>query len=266
VAVRDVEDLKVRMRLLMNKWHVGGRQGNDGNPGNTLEDLLEIDENNHKLPDFGEIEIKTQKFEGPSPLLTLFHKEPKPAASIPKLLKCIGWKHSEAGELYPASEMSFRSTTYGHRYSDRGLKIEIVHSKIEFRYDPSKVNRHCLDRTGIYKNYGCWADDVETRSPHYKTILPVHYDLSEIEQAFKTKLSHTLLARYKNRTVGGKREYLYEEAYLMKDVKPDMIPVLIKEGHLVIDFDARTGHNHGTKFRVKKEQAHRLFTEFALME
>lgn len=266
MAVRDVEDLKKRMRLLMKKWHIGTRQGNDGDAGNTLEDLLEIAENNFKVPDFGEIEIKSQKFEGKSNLLTLFHKEPKPAASVPKLLKCMGWRHDKAGTLYPVDEMSFRSTTYGHRFSDRGLKIIIKGGEIQFLFDPKKVNRACYDRTGQYETYGHWADSLAGRAPHYKTLFPIFYELNEISKVFVKKLSHTLLTFRKTRTVRGKKEYWFEEAYLMKEVKVAMIGPLIEEGSLVIDFDARTHHNHGTKFRIKKDQGSRLFTQYAAMD
>ena len=43
---------------------VGPRIGNDGSAGNTLEDLLGVSENNLKLPDWGEIELKTKGVTG----------------------------------------------------------------------------------------------------------------------------------------------------------------------------------------------------------
>ena len=33
----------------------------------------------------------------------------------------------------------------------------------------------------------------------------------------------------------------------------------IREGNIFIDFDARTGHNHGTKFRVKQNAIPSLY-------
>jgi hypothetical protein len=35
----------------------------------------------------------------------------------------------------------------------------------------------------------------------------------------------------------------------------------IEEGFVVVDFDARTGHNHGTKFRLKQNEWHKLYAE-----
>jgi hypothetical protein len=32
----------------------------------------------------------------------------------------------------------------------------------------------------------------------------------------------------------------------------DKLLKCIEDGHILIDFDARTGHNHGTKFRLRQ--------------
>jgi hypothetical protein len=35
----------------------------------------------------------------------------------------------------------------------------------------------------------------------------------------------------------------------------------IEQGFILVDFDARTGHNHGTKFRLRQNQLPALFEE-----
>lgn len=223
-----------------------------------------------RLPyDFGEIEIKTKKYEGgEGSLLTLFHKEPKPRASVPKLLKSIGWKHSEAGLKYKDDERSFRSTTWGHRFSDRGMTVVCTDEKIGFVFNPEKVNKETADRTANYATYGEWLNDVDARHIlHHKTIFPIYYALEDVQKVFVEKLNHTLLAMRKTKTdANGIKYHWFEEAYLMKEVRTDMIVPLIQEGSMALDFDARTRHNHGTKFRIKKSAAHRLFTDFAILE
>lgn len=265
--LRTVEELERKMRLILHKWHDSGRQNdNDGAAGNTLEDLLGVEENNFALPDFGEIELKTQKFEGKSSLFTLFHKEPQPAASVKKLLKAMGWKHSGAGTKYPASEMSFRSTTYADRWSARGFRVKVSEKRIDFVYDSSKVERTGADRTEKFATYGDWADDIETRAPHYREIFPLGYDLEEVKKGFQKKLGHTLLALRKMRVKDGKTQFWFEEAYLMKDVKTEMIAPLLEDGSMALEFDAQSSHNHGTKFRIKRSRAPLLFNEFRLVE
>ena len=249
------------MSDIMHKWHQGTRPGNDGNAGNTLEDLLGVSENNLSLPDYGEIEIKSQKKETGS-LITLFHKEPRPPASIPKLLRSLGWQHSEAGTKKPADEMSFRSTTYAHRFSDRGFKLNITASRIEFIFDPNMVNKEELDRTYIYRTYGDWLQDVNKRSdPHYTNVLPIFYELSDIENKFVEKLNHTLFVLCRTRKERGVNSYCFENAFLLKGLKTEMISLLFNDGSMAIDFDARTRHNHGTKFRIQAANLASLFSD-----
>src|SRR3954454_12138281 len=96
-------------------WISSTRAGNQGGVGNTLEDLLGIDENNLPIPNAAEWELKTQRT-GTTALITLFHTEPSPQAFrlVPQvLLPLYGWAHQQAGTLYPTSELSFRQTING---------------------------------------------------------------------------------------------------------------------------------------------------------
>lgn len=74
-------------------WIKNARKGNDGGIGNTLEDLLGIEENNLPVPNAAEWELKTQRLKTSS-LTTLFHSEPSPRAIkfVPSmLLPKYGW-------------------------------------------------------------------------------------------------------------------------------------------------------------------------------
>lgn len=266
------------MQKIVDVWQAGTRHGNQGEAGHTLEDLLEIKENNLKLPDFGEIEIKTQKAEGKDNLLTLFHKEPSNAsglATVPQLLKAMGWRHQKAGTAknYPIDEKSFRSTTSGSVFTPRGFKIEYANDRLSLIFDPTQIAANTADATGVYPTYGDWLNDINSRktvnanNPDYQRLFPVYYNLGCLQEVFETKLNHTLLVYYKKKKdKNGKNLYWYDEAYLMKEVRMDKIPELIANGSLVLDFDARTHHNHGTKLRIKKSKAKDLFTEYKVMD
>lgn len=60
-------------------WIANARPGNAGGIGNTLEDLLGIEENNLPIPNAAEWELKCQRAKSRA-LLTLFHTEPSPTA------------------------------------------------------------------------------------------------------------------------------------------------------------------------------------------
>lgn len=240
------------------KWHKEGRRGNDGSAGNTLEDLLGVDENNLKIPDWGDIELKTKRAESQA-LVTLLHREPQPGASVPNLLLSLGWAHKDAGGKYPSDELSFRSTTRANSFSDRGFAIRLDKNQIHFVFEPSKVSTSSRDRTGAYSTYGDWLQSLDNRSVRYQDVLPVYWERTYVEQEIKTKLDNTLFCLAKSKVVNGEKYFKYDAATLFSGFMPERLDALFEEHALYVDFDARTRHNHGTKFRIDIKSIGKLF-------
>jgi len=260
----QVDELVYLLKSVMNTWHKGTRHGNDGNQGNTLEDLLGVPENNIPLPDLGGIfELKTQKKESQS-LITLLHTEPtSPVVAVPKLCISLGWPHKNAGSSYPQDEMSFRSTTYGHCYSDRGFKIEADEQHLNFLFSPDHVAINKQDRTGRFNTYQDWLDSLQTRSIHYSNVLPVSYNMQDLAQKIKRKLDNTVfvLCKTDKDPNTGEKLFFYDEAFILSGFKEKNLKNLFNSGGLALDFDARTRHNHGTKIRVNKNSLKSLFED-----
>lgn len=240
------------------KWHKEGRIGNDGSAGNTLEDLLGVEENNLKLPDWGNIELKTKRKESSS-LITLLHREPLPKASVPKLLLSLGWRHKDAGGKYEDDELSFRSTTKANAFSTRGFTIKLCDNKITLVFEPSKVNKDISDRTKAYDTYGDWLNNVESRSLHYSKVLPVFWERKYVEDEIRNKLDNTLFCLVKNKVIDGDKYFYFESATLLSKFNPSKLQQLFESHALYVDFDARTRHNHGTKFRIDIKSIDKLF-------
>jgi len=139
-----IEELK---KVSQMGWIKNRRPGNVGGIGNTLEDLLGIEENNLPIPNASEWELKTQRA-NTSSLTTLFHMEPSPRAFkfVPKILLLkYGWSHQEAGKKYPSNEMSFRQTISGGGRSDRGFIVitDRKERKVKISFDSKAVSdRH----------------------------------------------------------------------------------------------------------------------------
>lgn len=99
--------IKKLKEISQQGWIPNNRYGNTGGIGNTLEDLLGIEENNLPIPNATEWELKAQRMATNS-LTTLFHLEPSPTAIkfVPRVfLPRYGWKHQEAGKKYPKTEL-----------------------------------------------------------------------------------------------------------------------------------------------------------------
>ncbi|HGN0185270.1 TPA: MvaI/BcnI family restriction endonuclease [Proteus mirabilis] len=258
-----IDELVQNLKSVMNTWHDGTRPGNDGNQGNTLEDLLGVPENNIPLPDLGGIfELKTQKKDS-NALVTLLHSDPSfPQTPVPKLCISLGWPHRNAGNgVYPENEMSFRSTTYGHGYSDRGFSIHANEDVLEFIFSPDEVSINKKDLSGAYNTYGEWLDSLKDRDIHYSDVLPVYYDIKELGRKIKSKLDNTVFVLCKTRinSTTGIKQFYYDDAFILSNFKLDNLIDLLNNGGLYLDFDARTRHNHGTKIRVKKDNLKDLF-------
>jgi hypothetical protein len=243
-------------------WIANARPGNAGGVGNTIEDLLGITENNLPIPNAAEWELKTQRIKGsksaivaePQPvdipiktsaLTTLIHAEPSPTAIrfVPRiLLPKYGWKHQQAGLKYPATEMSFRQTISGRARSDRGFTVIVNRDeqKIEISFDASAV--------GI--KHKAWLESVKERVGLGEIDPQPYWGFDDLHAKIRTKLLNCFYIHARARKVGGLEEFLYERITMLRGFDFENFLKGIESGIVFVDFDARTGHNHGTKFRL----------------
>ena len=150
-------------------WIANARHGNHGGIGNTLEDLLGLQENNLPIPNAAEWELKTQRL-GSVALVTLCHSEPSPRAIrfVPSvLLPMYGWPHKLAGSRYLVGEMSFRQTITGKARGDRGFGVVVDRAarKVLISFDALAGDpRHHL-----------WLSTVKQRVGHLGELDPQPY-------------------------------------------------------------------------------------------
>lgn len=221
---------------------------NDGAVGNTLEVLLGIAENNLPIPNAREWELKGQRAHTSS-LITLKHIEPSPqAAKIVSniLLPKYGWKHKEAGRRYPRNEMSFRSTT-SNTFTNRGFCIVVDRQerKLKFIFDASKADRS-------NEEIKSWLEMVDERIGLGEFNPVPYWGFDDLEYAIGEKIKNCFYVIAEAKKTDGHEYFLYKDLYILSGFSFDKFLSCIENGHLLIDFDARTGHNHGTKFRLKQ--------------
>lgn len=234
-------------------WVPNVRRGNQGGIGNTLEDLLGIEENNLPMPNAAEWELKTQRLDTTS-LITLFHMEPSPRAIrfVPQvLLLKYGWKHKEAGLKYPANEMSFRQTIHGLAPSDRGFMVKINRKKkkILISFDASKVDaRHSEWLQSVRRKVG--LDELDPQP---------YWGFGDLEHKAGTKLLNTFYVQAEVKKERKREFYRYSRAVMLEKFSFERFLRGIEEAQILVDFDARTGHNHGTKFRLRQNYLPELY-------
>ncbi len=228
-------------------WVPNGRHGNAGGIGNTLEDLLGIAENNLPIPNAAEWELKAQRL-NTSSLTTLFHIEPSPRAIgfvAQVFLPKYGWAHKEAGNKYGATEMSFRQTINGRTRTDRGFMVVIDRKerKILVSFDASSVD----------PRHSAWLQSVKERAGLGELEPQPYWGFDDLEHKAGTKLLNAFYVQAEVKKEDGKEFYAYSKVTMLQKFSFDGFLNALEEGKILVDFDARSGHNHGTKFRMKQD-------------
>ena len=255
------EELIEQFKEIYTKgWIFNYRRGNDGAVGNILEDLLGIPENNLPIANAAEWELKAQRSNSNS-LLTLFHKEPSPTALkivSTRLLPLYGWQHKQAGTKYPADEKSFRATLNAQTPTDRGIKIVVNDQEQRI-----EVNFNALLTSQNHRN---WLEKVKATAGHLNNfdIIP-YWRFDDLYHKAGTKLHNCFYvqADVKHEKTDNTTNEYFRYNYVLKLSHFDKEKFInaIRDGKIYIDFDARTGHNHGTKFRIKHQDIPTLYQD-----
>lgn len=238
-----IEKLK---QIALIGWIPNARHGNQGGIGNTLEDLLEIKENNLPIPNAAEWELKTQRI-GTTSLTTLIHSEPSPRALrfVPQILLLkYGWPHQEAGKKYPAIEMSFRQTIHGLAPSDRGFMVKINRDerKVLISFDASKVA----------ERHAAWLQTIKERVGLGELNPQPYWGFDDLEHKIGTKLLNCFYVQAEVKTNEEHEYYKFVKVMMLERFSFEGFLQAIEKAIVLVDFDARTGHNHGTKFRLRQ--------------
>lgn len=243
------------LKIRNQGWIANARSGNVGGIGNTLEDLLGIEENNLPIPNAAEWELKCQR-KNTSALTTLFHMEPSPRALrfVPQIfLPKYGWPHQKAGTKYQETEMSFRQTIHGLSRSDRGFKviIDMENKKILISFNTKAVD----------VKHKSWLKAVERKIGLEELNPQPYWGFNDLFHKAGTKLLNCFYLQAETKKIKGKTYFFYSDIMILQGFSIKKFVKALENGKLLIDFDARTGHNHGTKFRLRQNELPSLYSE-----
>ena len=241
------ESLKAELREIAERGWIQSHRDttarrNDGAAGNLLEHLLGIEENNLPLPNAAEWELKVQR-SSTSSLMTLFHMEPSPRGMkfVPSiLLHMFGWPHDAAGSKYSADEKSFRMTMNAGRFTNRGFKVVI----------DDEVLRISFDHTKVASDHADWLTSVQKKRGLGDLDPAPYWGYSDLQAKIAAKLHNTFYVNADVKKEDGQEWFQYSKVTKLRGFRLDGFLKSLKDGVAYVEFDARTGHNHGTKFRI----------------
>jgi hypothetical protein len=231
---------------------------NDGAVGNTIEHLLGIPENNLPIANSNGWELKGQRLHTSS-LVTLKHYEPFPRGAdiVSKmLLPLYGWPHKEAGKKYLRNEMSFRSTTSANKFTNRGFTIFVDRQqrKIRFVFDSAKAD---ISDSEI----ASWLKSVESIVGLGQFNPEPYWGFDDLRDLMGEKARNCFYIIADSKLERGREYFSYQSLLMLSGFSFDNFLSCIERGIIQVDFDARTRHNHGTKFRIKQGFWKELYSE-----
>jgi len=235
-------------------WLLNARQGNAGGIGNTLEDLLGINENNIPLPNASEWELKCQRI-GSTSLVTLFHMEPSPRGLrfVPNVfLPLYGWEHQSID-----GELSFRQTIHGKSASDRGFRVVLDRE--------SKKVLVSFNATDVDKRHKSWIRTVRRRVGLGELNPQPYWGFDDLMHKAGTKLINCFYIRAEVNRKSGKEYFQYKNILICETFDFEKFLGAIEDGIVLVDFDARTHHNHGTKFRMRQDKLPLLYKKVTVI-
>lgn len=149
--------------------------------------------------------------------------------------------------------MSFRQTIHGLSPSDRGFMVKIDRNerKVLISFDASKVA----------PKHAAWLQEVNQRTGLGELQPQPYWGFDDLEHIAGTKLLNCFYvqADVKVSQEDGIERYRYQKVLMLQKFSFEGFLKAIEQAYVLIDFDARTGHNHGTKFRLRQNHLPALY-------
>ena len=231
-TIKTLAKLKKQLEEIKEKGFIKTHRFHDNGIGKTLEDLLGVKENNFRLPDVGDIELKAKRIDSDS-MLTIATKSPEPKGVNKVLFEKYKYLDKE-------KKFNLHSTIYGSRKNQQSFQVVFEKDKLVLK---NKNNIEAYWPVSIF-------DDV-LKAKSDKILL--------------------VFAETKGERKTPNEKFHYIEAYLLSNLNIKKFKTSIQKDKLKIDIRIgmfRSGknkgkyHDHGTGFRINKRDFLHLFDSF----
>lgn len=234
----NYEELKELFNNIKNMgWVESHRKGNTG-IGKTFEDLLDKKEDNLSLPDFKDIEIKSQR-NATNSMITLFTKSPD----------------------YPVSVNTFLRENFGSISSEYD-NMKILHTTI----NANNFNTHIsgnnfkilIDRE--LQRLVLQVQDNSTKEIIYENA---YWSFENIQKCLEHKLKYVAIVGADEKEEKSKNYFKFTDIMLITGITLDKFLEALENGDILVDIRIgvyNTGknkgktHDHGTGFRIKLDK------------
>jgi hypothetical protein len=109
--------------------------------------------------------------------------------------------------------------------------------------------------------HAAWLKSVKERVGLGELSPQPYWGFDDLEHKAGTKLLNCFYVQARTKIENGKEYFSYEKIQMLRKFSIRAFTNAIEKGYVYIDFDARTGHNHGTKFRLKQNKLTELYED-----
>ena len=109
-----------------------------------------------------------------------------------------------------------------------------------------------FDWTMVDGRHSYWLEGVKSAAGTGSIEPQPYWDFACIDETLGKKLCNLMYVRADTKRENGVEYFKYNELEAYVDPTLENFLNLLERGEIFVDFDARTGHNHGTKFRIKQ--------------
>lgn len=244
--------------IVAHGWYkMGSTESHAGRAGIFLEHLLGASDTNAPEPDVGIWELKTRIRDTHS-LLTLFQLEPSPRrpSMARYLVEKFGWNDIKRKAGAKGDWLNFRQTLSCGCYTARGFSLAMHRGKTTSNGDRLVL---LFNPEAIAPLFASWREELLTRGSPLDMAHQPYWLLKDIFHKASSKLAHCIYVTANIKTVGSRHYVRYEGFTVFSGLCLDVLPDLLKSRELVVYFNARSGHNHGTQFRIKPKSLVKLY-------
>ena len=106
----------------------------------------------------------------------------------------------------------------------------------------------------VDQRHSSWLRSVKHRAGLENLSPQPYWGFDDIFYKVGAKLNNCFYIGVDVKKENQEELFKYTNIYQLSNLSLEKFLKCLKEGLILIDFDARTGHNHGTKFRFRKNK------------
>ena len=122
-----------------------------------------------------------------------------------------------------------------------------------------------FDAKSVDIRHATWLKSVKKRIGLGELDPQPYWGFDDLEHKAGTKLLNSFYVQAEVKTIRRKEYYKYTKVMMLQKFNFEGFLKAIEEGIILVDFDARSGHNHGTKFRMRQDSWPMLYEKVTVI-